>query len=231
MNPLLKRLLDIPYPNRCDCCYARIPHDHLLCDACIAALEQERITYSDWAAEQSVQPWENGTVLFSYRDTARNGIISMKEGDRGFAQYAGAQLAEAVKTVCEPETLSFVTWVPVTRRRRLSQGYAHAENLGKALAKALGVPTRRDLLTERQGALRQHDLPAEARSVYAQRFQYSGGALDGKRILLVDDVLTTGSTLRRCTNLLLEAGAESVSIAAACARVLERTKSGDADDL
>ena len=120
MNPLLKRLLDIPYPNRCDCCYARIPHDQLLCDACIAELDKERITYSDWAAEQSVQPWENGSVLFSYRDTARNGIISMKEGDRGFAQYAGAQLAEVVKTVCEPDAISFVTWVPVSRRRRLS---------------------------------------------------------------------------------------------------------------
>ena len=223
MNPLLKmRLLDIPYPNRCDCCYARIPHQQLLCNACIAALEQERITYSDWAAGQSVQPWSSGFVLFSYRDAARNGIISMKEGERGFAQYAGVQLAEVVKAACDPETISFVTWVPVTRRRRLSQGYAHAENLGKVLARNLGVPTRHDLLKEQQSALRQHDLPAEARSVYAQRFQYCGGVLEGKRILLVDDVLTTGSTLRRCTHLLLEAGAESVSIAAACARVLEK---------
>ena len=222
MNPLLKlRMLDLPYPNRCDCCYERIPYDKLLCPACMAALETERISYSDWAADQSAQPWDSGSVLYSYRDTARNGILAMKEGDRGFAQYAGKQLAAVVETVCQPETISFVTWVPVTRRRRRSQGYAHAENLGKVLAKTLGIPTRHDLLTEQQGTLRQHDLPAAARSVYAQRFRYSGGSLDGKRVLLVDDVLTTGSTLRRCTDLLLEAGAESVSIAAACARVRE----------
>ena len=229
MNPLLKlRLLDLPYPNRCDCCYERIPYDQLLCPSCMAALEEERISYADWAADQSAQPWDSGAVLYSYRDTARNGILSMKEGDRGFARYAGQKLAETIRAACDPETISFVTWVPVTRRRRLSQGYAHAENLGKALAKSLGVPTRRDLLTERQGALRQHDLPSDARSLYAQRFQYSGGSLEGKRILLVDDVLTTGSTLRRCTDLLLDAGAESVGIATACARVLEKKVSSDA---
>lgn len=228
---LLKmHFLDLPYPNRCDCCYARIPYDQQICPACLAALEQERITYADWAANQSAQPWEAGAVLYSYTDTARNGIIAMKEGDRGFAQFAGTQLAEAVREICAPESLSFLTWVPVSRRRRLSQGYAHAENLGKVLAKTLGIPTRHDLLTERQGALRQHELPAEARSVYAQRFQYIGGSLDGKRILLVDDVLTTGSTLRRCTDLLLDAGAESVCIAAACARVPERKGAADADE-
>ena len=194
---LLKmHFLDLPYPNRCDCCYARIPYDQQICPACLAALEQERITYADWAANQSAQPWEAGAVLYSYTDTARNGIIAMKEGDRGFAQFAGTQLAEAVREICAPESLSFVTWVP----------------------------------TERQSALRQHELPAEARSVYAQRFQYVGGSLDGKRILLVDDVLTTGSTLRRCTDLLLDAGAESVCIAAACARVPERKGAADADD-
>ena len=65
MNRTQMLLLDVLYPNRCDCCDSRIPYDRLLCDACTDLLMQQRIDYADWANAHPETPWEQGTVLFS----------------------------------------------------------------------------------------------------------------------------------------------------------------------
>lgn len=207
-------LLDILYPNRCDCCDSRIPYDRLLCDACTDLLLQQRISYADWAKSNPEMPWERGTVLFSYADAARTGVLAMKDGRRGFCRFCAKLLAESL---AETADISCVTWVPVTAARRRQRGYAHAEYLAKCIAEELGIPARGGFLQEHAGTIRQHDLPAEERAKYAQRFTGTGADLHGMKLLLTDDILTTGATLRRCTNLLLEMGAARVDIAAVCA--------------
>lgn len=210
-------LLDTLWPNRCDCCDARIPYDQLLCPECTALLAALRIGYAAWAQTKSAPPWDGGAVLFAYDSAARTGVLSMKAGRRGFGMYAAGLLAEQIAALCPPEQLSCVTWVPMTKTRRRMQGFSHSELLGTALAASLGVPVRGDLLEEHAGTIRQHDLPAAERAKYAERFSHTGRCIDGQTVLLVDDILTTGSTLRRCTALLRECGAARVYIAAVCA--------------
>lgn len=216
-------LLDTLWPNRCDCCDARIPYDLLLCEACAARLTELRTDYAVWAKTKPPPLWDGGTVLFSYDSAARTGVLAMKAGRRGFGQYAAGLLAEQIPALCLPETVSCVTWVPMTRSRRRMQGYAHSELLGREIAARLSVSARGDLLAEHAGTVRQHDLPAEARAKYAERFVSTGKRIDGQTVLLVDDILTTGSTLRHCTKLLLELGAAHVYIAAVCASLLPET--------
>lgn len=214
------RLLDLLYPNRCDCCETRIPYDLLLCEACAAALMQLRTDYAAWAHGKSEIPWDGGAVLFPYDGAARTGVLAMKAGRQGFGRYAAGLLAEEITALCPAESISCVTWVPMAKLRRRLQGYAHAELLGRETAAVLGVPARGGLLEEHAGALRQHSLPAAARAEYARRFAAAGVRLDGQTVLLVDDILTTGSTLRRCTELLRANGAAKVYVAAICASLL-----------
>lgn len=211
--------LDLLYPNRCDCCNVRIPYDALICANCAALLQTRRISYADWAADKPPQPWAGAAVLYAYDSAAKTGVLAMKDGRRGFCAYAAAQLAPLIEQ--RPDC---ITCVPVTRERRRIQGYAHAEMLGKMLAAALDLPLRTDLLQESAGKTRQHDLPAAEREQYAARFTSAGKRLDGQKILLVDDILTTGATLRQCTRCLLESGAETVYIAAVCAGVKSTEK-------
>ena len=214
-------LLDLFFPNRCDCCGARIASDALLCARCLAALDALRITPAEWLSGHAGEdfPWDGVFTVFSYKAEARAGILAMKDGAQSFGRYAGALLAEAVRAEIAPEEIDRVTWVPVSAARRRRQGYAHAELLGKTAAKALGRPADGSLLTESDSRLRQHQLKREERAVFGTRFQHTGTDLSGQTVLLVDDVLTTGSTMRRCTELLRESGAARVFAASAACRV------------
>lgn len=223
-------LLGLLYPNRCGCCGERIPWDALLCEGCRQALDGLRITAADWLCCHTGEtfPWAGVFTVFSYESEAKAGILAMKDGEQTFGRYAGAQLADAVRTALPPAEIGCVTWVPVSAARRRRQGYAHAELLGKTAAKALGRPAAGNLLTQSDSRLRQHQLSAEERAVFGSNFRGTDRDLSGQTVLLVDDVLTTGSTMRCCTELLLGMGAARVFAAAAACRVREpRTGSAE----
>jgi competence protein ComFC len=216
-------LLNLLYPNCCDCCQRRIPYDALICTDCANELNQLRVRNDDWQKQNPTLtvPWDGAAAVCKYAGAAKAGILAAKDGKTNFVRLIGTELAASVRTLL-PDTLpDIVTWVPVTKRRRRQQGYAHSERLAKTCAAALGIPTSGKLLEEHAGTLRQHELPKELRAVYAERFTHTNVRLDGKTVLLCDDLLTTGSTLMRCTNQLREAGAEKVYIAVMAYRIKE----------
>jgi predicted amidophosphoribosyltransferase len=222
MNRAALRLLDLLYPNRCDCCGQRIRYDAAVCAACREQLTGLRLPYAAWAAHQKeIFPWADGAAVWRYADAARSGVLAMKDGMRGFGRYAGAMLAKEVRERFPAESLTCVTWTPMGRARRRRQGYAHAELLGKTVARELHLRARGDLLTETDTGTRQHTLSRKQRIEHAKRFLYTGAAVRGETVLLCDDILATGSTLRRCTELLLDAGAERVYIAVIAAAIME----------
>jgi len=215
MKTAATSILDLLYPNRCDCCLRRIPYHALICTECAKEIQESLVTNTAWEIThpELSPPWDGTAGFCKYQGAAKAGILAAKDGGVNFVRYAGRELAEKVRTLC-PETLpDLVTWVPITRQRRMEQGYAHSENLAKAVSAALGIPANGRLLTEKAGKLRQHELPKRLRAVYANRFYHTNIRLDGKTVLLCDDVLTTGSTLMRCTQQLREAGAEKVYVA------------------
>jgi len=216
-------LLDLLWPNRCDCCLRRIPFDALICTECADELNTLRVSNSSWLENNPgvTVPWDGAAAVCKYAGAAKTGILSAKDGKGNFVRFMGTELASAVRELLPDQLPDLVTWVPVTKRRRMEQGYSHAERLAKACAETLGIPAAGNLLEEHAGKLRQHELPQHLRTVYANRFTHTGVRLNGKTVLLCDDVLTTGSTLMRCTEQLREAGADKVYIAVIAYRIRE----------
>ncbi len=111
-----------------------------------------------------------------------------------------------------------ITWVPVSLRRLHKRGYSQAKLLAKEAAGHMGLPAKR-LLRKRR-----HTPPQSTLATYSMRKANVSGAfaavnenaIKGRRILLIDDVFTSGATVSECSRILLMAGAQSVSCATLC---------------
>ncbi|HXO60385.1 MAG TPA: ComF family protein [Candidatus Acidoferrales bacterium] len=102
--------------------------------------------------------------------------------------------------------------VPLHRQRERKRGYNQAAPIAKPLAKQLGLPYKSVLLTRIRPRPDKHLLSFEERweSVRGAFATRPGSQVDNLRVLLVDDVMTSGATLDSCAKVLREAGARSV---------------------
>jgi ComF family protein len=153
-------------------------------------------------------------AVFRY-DTARDLILRFKHADRtDYTPTFAAWMARAGAPLLADAELAVP--VPLHRWRLLKRRYNQAAELANAVARHAGLEALPDALvrtrpTPSQGAM--VSARARRRNVLAA-FAVRAGAkerLKGKRVLLIDDVMTTGATLEACTRTLRRAGAASVS--------------------
>jgi ComF family protein len=145
-----------------------------------------------------------------YEESVRDALLRFKfQGVSDAAEPLGELLAHCAAEQFGGE-FDMVTWVPVSRKRLRSRGYDQAELLARAACRLW--ETEPVCLLEKvmdnppQSGLNE----AAARRANVLGVYDAVGEIEGKRILLVDDICTTGSTLAECVRVLEEAGAESV---------------------
>lgn len=149
---------------------------------------------------------------WAYEGAARELILALKlRGRRDVAEPLVAGMVDAIRAA--GSRAGAVTWVPARRRDVWSRGFDHAEILAAGVARALGL-TARSLLVRRAARPDQAGLSATERR--ANLTGVFGARSCSGTVLVVDDLITTGSTARACAGPLVAAGAERIEVAVAC---------------
>lgn len=159
------------------------------------------------------------TAVWYYEEKVRSGLLRYKFGRyRSYAQSYGRLLAMVLLEEY-PEGFDYLTWIPVSRRRRLQRGFDQVELIAYAVGRELQVkpvPLLKKIRHNRpQSGLR--DSAHRRANVLGAYKVLTPEMVSGKRIVLLDDILTTGATASECARVLKTAGAKEVHCAAMAA--------------
>lgn len=128
------------------------------------------------------------------------------------SQFVAEELAPVVTDLIRPDGHYCVTNVPRTPKEEKFYGFDHARRVAEKLAPLVGVPYA-ETMHRARGAKVQKEIPTREerlRSVKDTYIPVCGEEIRGKRVLLVDDVVTTGATMAECSRVLKRAGAKEV---------------------
>lgn len=232
----LQTAVQAVFPPECLCCGGRVDTDFALCGLCWAdtpfihgAACDTCGTPLPGAADAGdgplrcddclsiARPWEKGRAVFTYGGNARSLVLGLKHGDRAeVARAAGPWMAQAAGPLLDGAPL--IVPVPLHWWRLFRRRYNQSALLAQALARETGLTCLPDALVRPQATRSQDGLDRDARfgnlRGAIRPHPKRGAALSGRKVLLIDDVMTSGATFAAAAEACLGAGATHVCVMA-----------------
>lgn len=219
MSALLNSFLDFFLPRICYNCGNKLASDELLfCTKCqpeITRVSPERLKREfdrKFAADKIISGFQSHFV-FETEGAVQKVIHEMKYRNsfvmgKTLGQIAAAALYDNIISW----NADLIIPVPIHRLRRADRGYNQSLYIAKGISAVLSIPLRPNLLkrlkyTSTQTALNLAERKINVKDAFVLKHS---GIIQGKRIILVDDVITTGATITECGKVLLDNGAEKV---------------------
>ncbi|MCL2401707.1 MAG: ComF family protein [Oscillospiraceae bacterium] len=201
-------ILNLFFPPRCVFCEEVLKKNtDAYCKKCA-----ENLPYTSDGGRQEGGHFGFCVSPLYYEGDVRKSIHRYKfDGAEGYSEPFGKIMSDFIAS--QPDVaFDILTWVPLSEARLDKRGYNQARSLAQCVADNLGV-TAIDTLRKPFDTMPQSEIPkrqARIENVVGAYDVIDPQRITGKRILLLDDVITTGATLNECAKTLLEAGAESV---------------------
>ncbi|MCC8169954.1 MAG: hypothetical protein LIO59_06285 [Oscillospiraceae bacterium] len=146
-----------------------------------------------------------------YSDTIRDIIIAYKfNGQRAYSDILSYILCDLLKDMQHLCEFDCVIPMPLSKKRMNERGFNQSALLAKPLADCLGVPYRDDILFRIRETKRQSRIKISERTANVQNAFEAAEDLQDKRILLVDDIFTTGNTMNACAEALKQREAKNI---------------------
>lgn len=217
----LDRLLSILYPPRCVCCGEVLSAGETLCEACekrIVRIEAPvcllcGYSLQDCGRKHPKTAYQEITAPFYYEGAVREGIHRFKFRDRPqSAIFFAREMAKSVRENMPGISFDLIVCVPMLPAKEKKRGYNQSALLARELSALLGVPADCHALCKSIDIPAQHELKGAERkgNVFGVFEVPCPEAVEGKTVLLCDDVKTTGATLDECAKMLKFAGAKDV---------------------
>lgn len=226
-----KVTLNALLPLRCLCCDTRVASEDGLCPHCWHSMPfiEKPVCYrlgTPFSYDVGEQAWSPRAIasppdferlrsVAFYEGSAQNLVLAFKfAGRRELARPMGRWMHSAGREFLNAD--SIIVPVPLHWSRLLSRRFNQSAALAQVIARECGGTYEPDLLRRSKRTRRQVGLSAKERHKNVRSaFVFDknrAGELTGRHVVLIDDVITTGSTIAACTKTLLSAGAGSVDV-------------------
>jgi len=222
LSELFQPLIDFIYPSVCLSCTKKLPDgEQLICKSCWqkvqrAALpaEFEKELMSKFSIDGYISKafssfyFEEGGVLQSI-------IYALKyDGKKSIGVMLGKCVGELIRNDDDFGLVDILIPVPLHKTKQRERGYNQSDYICRGISQMINIPFRTDILKRRKYTISQTQLNREERRQnVAGAFKVNRRRAElvrGKILVLVDDVITTGSTINECAKTLLENGARNI---------------------
>ena len=212
---LYYRLMDLLFPPKCVLCGKLLSKEETdLCGSC----RREAPEYP--LRKTKPQFLDSFAAVWYYEESVRGSLLRFKfRGARSYAAAYGRFVAMKLLQT-QPEGFDVLTWIPVSPLRKLRRGYDQVELIARAVGRELDMTPVSTLKKIRHNRPQSGITGAEKRkaNVLGAYRAVCPDKVAGKRVLLLDDILTTGATMSEAARVLKTAGAKEVHGAAVAAR-------------
>lgn len=213
-------LLKLIFPSKCIFCekVIKISCDIELCEECRSILPFLNSMQRRDLFDKTVNKYCDGLVcLFEYKEAVKSALIRYKFYERpGFCRVFAALMAEIIPKMTDCGAFDIIVSVPLFHGRERERGYNQSRLIAKEMGSILMIPEEPHALkrvadTKTQSLLRREERKKNVAGAFAAEERY----VADKKILLIDDIFTTGNTVFECCKALKQAGASSVTAAVA----------------
>lgn len=207
---MLDKILQLIFPNVCGIC-GRINKNNL-CPKCTVKLK--KLIKANIIKVKN-KNFSNLAYLFKYGGIIREKIIKYKFKDQAYLYETFAKIITKNKKICGfIKKYDIIIPVPIHKKRFKQRGYNQSELLARKIAKTLEIPMAKDVLIKDinntpQSKLSKIERKNNAIGVYKTINIHK---IKHKRIILIDDIYTTGSTANECSKMLKQAGASEIAV-------------------
>jgi competence protein ComFC len=211
---MFESLINMIYPPKCIFCRKLLSHDVVLhiCDACNKKLPYlENPIIRTWQEEDHY--CAGALSVFEYSGMVKESLIRFKFYSKPAYYRTYARLiAYRLGKIVDISSFDMVMSVPLHKHKEFTRGYNQAYLISKAIGSITGLKEcsralKRERYTEAQSLLDRHKRNQNVKGAFSVTMP---DKVKEKSILLVDDILTTGSTIEECSRVLKQAGAKRV---------------------
>lgn len=200
------RLVDVIYPPRCICCFKVVEPNVLVCKNCAKDFNSRK-NYIDFHSIDF-----DCTSLYRYQGSVKGVINCIKfKHSLTVCKKVGNLLADEAVKLNLDTPFDLVAYVPMTRRATVNRGFNQSAVFAKIISKRLNLDFEKGVLIKIRETEPQKSLKAAQRKTNLKGAFKVAKDVDGKNVLLVDDIVTTGATLKENVKVLYKAGARRVT--------------------
>lgn len=208
MIKIFDYILSLIYPPKCVFCGTVIDKSDI-CEEC-----EKTLPYTKGDSIYQKFPFVDKCISpLYYKDYVRRAVLRFKfAGCSCYSRRLGGIMSECAENNLDCGSIDMVSCIPLSRKRMHDRGYNQAELLAKEISKKVGVEYLPTLKKIRHNTAQStiKDSKQRAANVIGAYRVIDAEEVKGKYILLVDDVVTTGSTVSECARILKKSGAKAV---------------------